>query len=163
MEVNMIKKILGAAIIGALGLGALAAIPASATETHTVYIPPGEWRRTAGDSYVVRSDDFGASTWLKSTGEHSFYEYGGQSWKQWSAYPYIGRGCSWGICAKPGGGAWPIQVGAAGYDNPYVQMWSTQNYKGSYNTSLDIWFSTYKQTDGPDNGAELMIWTNHPN
>lgn len=158
----MIKRILSSVAAIAVGIGALSGI-ANATQSHTRSIPPNEWRRTEGNTYVVRADDFGTSTWLRSTGEHSFYISAGESEGSWTAYPYIGRGCSWGVCATPGGGTWPIQVGAAGYDNPYVSMWSTQNYRGSYNTALDIWFSTYKQTNGADNGAELMIWTNHPN
>jgi hypothetical protein len=162
MEAIMIKKILGTAAALAIGLGALTGT-ASATQSHTRIIPSGEWRRTEGNNYVARSDDFGSATESESDGEHSFSIIHGQSWSAWSAYPYIGRGCSWGVCATPGGGDWPVKVGTAGYANPYVSLWTTQNYTGSYNTSLDMWFSTYAQTDGADNGAEIMIWTNHPN
>jgi glycosyl hydrolase family 12 len=159
----MIKRILISAAIAALGFSALSAIPAHATEVHgTRIIPPGEWRRTEGNQYVVRADDFGSALELESDGEHSFSVLHGKSWSAWSAYPYIGRGCSWGVCAAPGGGDWPVQVGRAGDGNPYASLSTTQTYRGSYNTALDIWFSTYAQTDGADNGTEMMIWANHP-
>jgi hypothetical protein len=29
---------------------------------------------------------------------------------------------------------------------------------GVYNAAYDMWFSTYKQTEGQDNAAEVMIW-----
>jgi hypothetical protein len=166
----MIKRILAAAAVLATALGTLTALPASATEVHGArIIPPGEWRRTADNNYVVRNDDFGTSTTAESDGEYSFSVTRGESWSGWSAFPYIGRGCSWGVCATPGGGDWPVQVGKAGYANPYVSLITTQTYRGRYNTSLDIWFNqdnSYGRSHlrtGAANGTEMMIWTNHPN
>jgi Glycosyl hydrolase family 12 len=155
----MIKKILAAGAMVLAGLGIANAANASVVH-NTRYIGPGNTRFTQGKNYYVRSDDFGASTWLKSDGEHSFTDYGGQSWSNWDAFPYIGRGCSWGICAPYNYQA--PQVDKAGNSNPYVSLWTTQTYRGNYNTALDMWFSTYAQRDGASNGAEIMIWTDHP-
>lgn len=155
----MLKRILFV-LFTAFAFVILSVSPVKASPVHTVWIGPGDERWTHGDQYVVKAGDFGTSTWLESTGAHSFRIYAGRSSRPWSAYPYIGRGCSWTICA---GSAWPVKVGEAGYGNPHVSLWTTQNWRGSYNTSLDIWFSTWKNRDVQNNGTEIMIWTNHPN
>jgi hypothetical protein len=75
-----------------------------------------------------------------------------------TAYPNIFRGWQWGIGTK---GGWPIKVSA---DNaPKADFTVHQTWKGTYDASLDIWFSTYPNKTTQANGAEIMIWLSHPN
>jgi hypothetical protein len=37
-----------------------------------------------------------------------------------------------------------------------------QTWQGTYDASMDLWFSTYPNTTTQANGAEIMIWPSHP-
>jgi hypothetical protein len=160
MEVNMIKKLLGAAIIGALGFGALAVIPANATVTtgKTLYPQYEKWVGYHG-KYVVRDDTFGAQTVLTNDGGQAFTIKSGGGAGYWSAYPNIFVGCQYSICS--GDNPLPIQVKDINYamtDFDTVQKWT-----GSYNAAYDIWFDAHGDPDsGTNANTELMIWISHP-
>lgn len=39
----------------------------------------------------------------------------------------------------------------------------SQTREGTYDASIDTWFSTYPDKTTQANGAEIMIWLSHPN
>lgn len=132
---------------------------ASAASGGGSQLGPHEKKYVSNRDYGVRSDDFGSSTWLYNHGEQGFKiikstAHGAKV----TAYPNIFRGWQWGIGTN---GRWPLKVSA---DNmPRADFTVRQTWKGTYDASLDIWFSTYPNKTTQANGAEIMIWLSHPN
>jgi len=75
-------------------------------------------------------------------------------------YPFIYRGCHWGVCTQDSG--LPIRVSGI-RAGTVVTSWSTTQPGGGnvYNVAYDIWFNRAPTTGGQPDGAELMIWLNH--
>jgi hypothetical protein len=131
---------------------------AGASVVHGKTIGPRQEKYVSNGDYCVRSDDFGSSTWLYNDGGRDFkVTRSTANGPRVSAYPNIFRGWQWGIGTK---GAWPIKVSADGA--PRADLAVTNTGRGTYNSSLDMWFSTYPNRTGQANGAELMIWLSHP-
>lgn len=132
---------------------------ASATAAGGNTIGPGQKKYVSNGSYGIRSDDFGSSTWLDNHGERGFrITKSTARGSRVTAYPNIFRGWQWGIGTT---GSWPIKV--ADDDMPRADLTVHQTWKGTYDASLDIWFSTYPNKTTQANGAEIMIWLSHPN
>jgi Glycosyl hydrolase family 12 len=132
---------------------------ASATAAGGSPIGPGQKTYVSNGAYAVRSDDFGSSTWLENSGEQGFtITKSTARSSRVTAYPNIFRGWQWGIGTK---GRWPIRLSA---DNmPRADFTVRQTWKGTYDASLDAWFSTYPNRTTQANGAEIMIMLSHPN
>lgn len=154
----MIKQILSAAAISALGFGALAGVANAAPTAHVAgpYVGPGNTTWVDDGEYMVKSDDFGGSTYLKALPQGFNVDYAAPA-SGWNAFPYIGRGCSHWTCTTN----WAFPQ-ARSDGSPRVDDYTTNTGRGSYNDSLDIWFSTYKDRLNQNNGAEVMIWLAHP-
>jgi hypothetical protein len=159
----MIKQILSSAAVLALGLGVLTGTAhAQAIPSTSTYIGPGQEKWIDGSNYMVRSDDdFNPSGSFVTLTNYGRQGFGIKSIKDnsssWSAYPYIGRGCAYGLCTQ---GSFPRKV--ADDDTPTAEMTTHQTWQGTYNTALDLWFSNYPNRDGHANATEIMIWTSHP-
>lgn len=133
--------------------GSLSAIAATGKS-----IAPRKTACISNRGYCVRSDDFGSSTWLYNSGEQGFrITKSAASGAKVTADPNIFRGWQWGIGTK---GAWPIRVAADGAPRADLTVRSVR--KGTYNSQLAMWFSTYPNKKAQANGAELMIWLNYP-
>ena len=147
-------------LTGVLACSATTFVLASTASATVVgnQIEPHEKKYVSNGDYGVRSDDFGSSTWLDNRGERGFrITRSTAHGPKVSAYPNIFRGWQWGIGTK---GDWPIKVSA---DNkPRADFTVHQTWKGTYDASLDIWFSTYPNKTTQANGAEIMIWLSHP-
>lgn len=131
---------------------------ADASVVHGNTIGPRQEKFVSNGDYCVRSDDFGSSTWLYNDGGNDFkVTRSTANGPRVTAYPNIFRGWQWGIGTK---GAWPIKVSADG--TPRADLTVTNTWKGTYNSSLDMWFSTYPNRTTQANGAEVMIWLSHP-
>jgi hypothetical protein len=152
------KKIL-AGIALAVALGGMASYAPAAHASHTTsdWLQPGQEKWVDGGNYVVRNDDFGAKTGLNNTGNPGFSIYYANNVTNWSAYPYVGRGWSWGVGTY---GGWPVKVSADGA--PRSTLVTHQTWRGTYNTAYDMWFSTYPNKTTQANGAEVMVWLSHP-
>lgn len=160
----MIKKLISTAAITTIGLGALAAVPASATpipnSQTTVY--PGEEKWVDDGNYMVRADDdFDSNGSYVTLTNYGHQGFGIKSVKDgsgsWNAFPYIGRGCAYGLCTN---GSFPRKV--SDDDTPTAQFDTHQTWTGRYNTALDLWFSNYPNRDAHANATEIMIWISHP-
>lgn len=160
----MLKKILSSAVILATGVCVLTGtahatpIPSSST-----VIGPGEEKWVDGSQYMIRSDDDFDSSGSYVTMQNISERQGFTVTKakdnsgSYSAYPYIGRGCAYGLCTA---GSFPRKV--SNDATPSAELSVNQNWKGAYNTSFDMWFSTYPNKDAHANGTEIMIWLSHP-
>ncbi len=129
-------------LTGALVFSAVTIIPpnaANATGAGGNWIEPSQEKYVSGGDYCVHGDDFGSSTWLYNGGEQGFRVTGSTAeGPRVTACPDIFRGWQWGIGTK---GDWPVKVSA---DNmPRADLTVRQTWKGTYDASLDIWFSTY--------------------
>lgn len=71
------------------------------------------------------------------------------------AFPNIFTGCSWGQCAP--GSTLPERVSKLG--NLYTTWHTTQNAKGWWAASYDVWFNPQPIHTGQAS-TEMMIWTN---
>lgn len=130
--------------------------------TQNSVIAPLQVKWVDNDAYGIRSDDFGAETWLSNNGEQGFtvikstVDSNGEP----QAFPDIWHGWEWGIGTS---GTWPIRISDI-TDDMTSTLDTHQTWEGQYDTAYDIWFSTYaNETRAHANGAELMIWLSHPN
>lgn len=159
----MIKKILSTAVIITAGLGLLAGTAhAKPVPSSQVVVGPGEEKWIDQSQYMVRSDDdFDASGSYVTLTNYGRQGFGIKSVKDnsgaYNAYPYIGRGCAYGLCTQ---GSFPRKV--SNDKTPTAQMDTHQTWQGTYNTAMDLWFSTYPNRDDHANGTEIMIWISHP-
>lgn len=117
-------------------------------------IPDKRPRLRGGD----HSDDFGSLAIRNNHGERGFtVARSTADGSRVTAYPNIFRGWQWGIGTN---GPWPVRVSGAG--TPRVAFSVRQTWKGTYDASLDIWFSTYPNKTTQAGGAEIMIFLSHP-
>jgi Glycosyl hydrolase family 12 len=134
-------------------------VTANATPAAGNSIGPHQKKYVSNGNYAIHSDNFGSSTWLDNHGERGFkITRSTARSSRVTAYPNIFRGWQWGIGTK---GRWPVKVSAD--HMPRVDLTVHQTWKGTYDASLDIWFSTYPNKTTQANGAEIMIWLSHPN
>jgi Glycosyl hydrolase family 12 len=148
-------------LTGALACSTAAVVlasTASATITTGNLIEPHSTKYVSDGDYGVRSDNFGSLTWLDNKGERGFrITRSTADSSRVTAYPNIFRGWQWGVGTS---GNWPVRVSD---DNmPRADFAVHQTWKGTYDASLDLWFSTYPNTTTQANGAEIMIWLSHP-
>jgi Glycosyl hydrolase family 12 len=131
---------------------------AIASITTGTLIAPHQTKYVSNSDYGVRSDDFGSLTWLDNKDERGFTITSSTAdGPRVSAYPNIFRGWQWGVGTS---GAWPVEVSADGA--PRADFAVHQTWNGTYDASLDIWFSTYPNETTQANGAEIMIFLSHP-
>jgi Glycosyl hydrolase family 12 len=148
-------------LTGALACSAVIVVlasTASASTTTGVFIAPHQTKYVSNSDYGVRSDDFGSLTWLDNKDERGFTITSSTAdGPRVTAYPNIFRGWQWGVGTS---GAWPVRVAADGA--PRADFAVHQTWNGTYDASLDIWFSTYPNETTQANGAEIMIFLSHP-
>jgi len=148
-------------LTGALACSAatiVLASTASATTTTGTLIEPHNNKYVSNGDYGIRSDDFGSLTILNNNGERGFtVTRSTASGPRVTAYPNIFRGWQWGVGTN---GAWPLRISDAG--TPRADFSVQQTWRGTYDASLDIWFSTYPNKTTQANGAEIMIFLSHP-
>jgi hypothetical protein len=149
-------------LTGALACSAVIVVLAGTASASTATgnsIEPHQKIYVSNGDYGVRSDDFGSSTWLDNKGERGFtITRSTAHGTKVTAYPNVFRGWQWGIGTN---GNWPVKV--SGDNTPRADFAVHQTWKGTYDASLDIWFSTYPNKTTQANGAEIMIWLSHPN
>jgi hypothetical protein len=131
---------------------------ASATITTGNLIGPHSTKYVSDGDYGVRSDNFGSPTWLDNQGERGFrITRSTADSSRVTAYPNIFRGWQWGVGTS---GNWPVRV--SDDHMPRADFAVHQTWKGTYDASLDLWFSTYPNKTTQTDGAEIMIWLSHP-
>ncbi len=148
-----------AGMLAPLVVAIVLASTASAAPVKGSSIGPGQKKRVSNGDYCIHSDDFGSFTWLHNGGEQGFIvTKSAADGSRVTAYPEIFRGWQWGIGTN---GDWPVRVSA---DNvPRADLRVSQTWEGTYDASIDMWFSTYPDKITQANGAEIMIWLSHPN
>jgi len=125
---------------------------------HTKYFCGSDWKNVrpgGGTGYNIYNDDFGASTCLENTGNAGFTITRSTADGSYSAFPNTSSGWEWGV-APLHGYAYPVREKDDGEPRTSVSVGLVNS--GVYNAAYDTWFSTYKQTNGQDNAAEVMIW-----
>lgn len=110
-----------------------------------------------GVGYNIYNDDFGATTCLQNTGNAGFTISKSTVAHWYKAYPNISEGWEWGKSPLHGF-KFPVKFKNDGHPKTSVSV-SLRN-KGTWNAAYDMWFSKTAQTDGQDNGAEVMVWLN---
>jgi hypothetical protein len=116
-----------------------------------------EWKnvQSGGTGYDIYNDDFGATTCIANDGNAGFAIYYSAVHGGYQAYPDISSGWAWGVAPRHGY-HYPVQARSDGDPRSSVTVHLANS--GTYNAAYDIWFSTYAQTNGQDNAAEVMIW-----
>lgn len=116
-----------------------------------------DWKnvQSGGVGYNIYNGDFGATTCLANDGNVGFDLYYSTVHGGYQAYPNISSGWYWGIAPRHGY-RYPVQERSDGDPRSSVSVHLVN--AGTYNAAYDIWFSTYAQTNGQDNAAEVMIW-----
>jgi Glycosyl hydrolase family 12 len=129
-----------------------------AAGVHTSNFCGSDWKNVrpgGGTGYNIYNYNFGAETCVGNSNNAGF----GISYSSvnggYEAFPNISSGWQWGI-APLHGYYYPVKEKDDGHPESSVSV-NLVN-AGIYNAAYDMWFSTYKQTDGQDNGAEVMIW-----
>lgn len=145
----------------ALSLGPNAAIPAGGV--HWRNFCGGYWKNVrpgGGVGYNVYNDDgAGDYTCLFNDGNAGFIITRSITHDAWGSFPNVSQGWQWGRSALHAP-TYPVRVMDDG--TPLTSIYTRQTWRGAYNTAYDIWFSKTAQRTGQDNGAEVMIWLNHP-
>lgn len=112
----------------------------------------------AGERLIVRNDNYGGfAECLVNAGSSDNFTVSrseADSRVQPAAYPYIFRGCSWGLCT-PGSGL-PARLATVG--RAWTSWATRQRAGGSWDATYDIWFGRSPITTGQATGGELMIW-----
>jgi hypothetical protein len=125
---------------------------------HTVRFCGAWWKnvRPGGKTgYNIYNDNFGAGTCLTNTGSASFSVVRSTANGFYGAFPNISSGWEWGV--EPlHSYTYPVREKDDGHPISSVSVHLINS--GVYNATYDMWFSTYKQTDGQNNAAEVMIW-----
>lgn len=111
-----------------------------------------------GTGFNIYNDDWhGVTTCLYNNSNPGFVITRSNANGGYHAFPNISSGWQWGVAPRHGF-HYPVQLRHDGHPISSVSIaWNTS---GIYNAAYDMWFSTYKQTNGQDNGAEVMIWLN---
>lgn len=114
-------------------------------------------RPNGGIGYNIYNDDFGARTCLFNDGNAGFAISSSTVSGGWLAYPNISSGWEWGR-APLHGAHYPVRLKDDGHPVTSVNVRLISS--GAWNAAYDMWFSTWPQTTGQDNAAEVMIWLN---
>jgi hypothetical protein len=119
----------------------------------------GSWwknvRPGGGTGYNIYNDNFGAGTCLTNKNNAAFTIVRSTANGAYGAFPNISSGWQWGI--EPlHSYTYPVKEKDDGHPISSVSVHLINS--GTYNAAYDMWFSTYKQTDGQNNAAEVMIW-----
>jgi hypothetical protein len=116
------------------------------------------WKNVRPDGktgYNIYNDNFGAGTCLTNKGNAAFTLVRSTADGFYGAFPNISSGWEWGV--EPlHSYTYPVKEKDDGHPISSVSVHLINS--GVWNAAYDMWFSTYKQTDGQDNGAEVMIW-----
>ncbi len=87
-------------------------------------------------------------------------------------YPNVSSGWEWGrYTCNDGRSAYPSSRGSKCMRYPVQERSDgtpltsvlVQNHPGAYNAAYDIWFNKTDGHPNQDNGAEIMVWLEHPN
>lgn len=69
------------------------------------------------------------------------------------SYPSIVAGCHWGRCSSAPG--LPVRAGDVGGARTAVSITPAA---GSWNAAYDLWFNSSPDSDGQNDGTEIMVW-----
>ena len=69
------------------------------------------------------------------------------------SYPSIVAGCHWGRCSSTPG--LPVKASQVGGARTAV---SITRAPGSWNAAYDLWFNSSPESDGQNDGTEIMVW-----
>jgi hypothetical protein len=113
---------------------------------------------SSGTQFLVKNDNYGGhGECLTNLGGGPNFRVARSSLptfnKKVQAYPFIVLGCSWGTCSP--GSSLPRKLSVL--SRPAATWQTSQNAKGTWNASFDLWFGKQRMTTGQANG-ELMIW-----
>lgn len=125
---------------------------------HSDYFCGTQWknvRPAGGTGYNIYNDNFGARTCLMNTGNAGFAIASSGVRGGYKAFPNISSGWEWGVDPLHGY-RYPVRERDDGRPETSVSLHLVDS--GTYNAAYDAWFSTYQQTNGQDNAAEVMIW-----
>jgi hypothetical protein len=129
-----------------------------AAGVHTTRFCGSWWKNVRPDGktgYNIYNDNFGAGTCLTNTGKAAFTLVRSTADGFYGAFPNISSGWEWGV--EPlHSYTYPVKEKDDGHPISSVSVHLVNS--GVYNAAYDMWFSTYKQKDGQDNAAEVMIW-----
>ena len=113
-----------------------------------------------GQHFIIRNDNYGGQPeCMTNSGGWANFRVSlsrAASGHQPAAFPYIFRGCSWGLCTAASG----LPVRAADLQHARTTWATSQRAGGSWDATYDIWFNRKPITTGQATGGELMIWLN---
>jgi hypothetical protein len=117
-----------------------------------------------GTSYAVRNDFWGTTrTCLRNVGlgpNFTVTRIGANIIHgKVMSFPYILRGCSWGICSRNAG----LPARVSKLRRPEATWHTRTQARGRWNAALDTWFGKRDIKTGQAAGAELMVWLNTRN
>jgi len=138
--------------------GSITPAVSPADGVHTDYFCDRAWknvRAKTGVGYNIYNDNFGAGTCLKNDGNVGFTIAASSVEDGYGAYPNISNGWEWGLSPLHDP-TFPVQYRDDGSPRADVKVHLINT--GVWNAAFDMWFSTYKQENGQDNAAEVMIW-----
>jgi hypothetical protein len=125
---------------------------------HTERFCGSSWKNVRPDGktgYNIYNDNFGADTCLTNENNAAFTIVHSTAKGAYTAFPNISSGWEWGIDPLHSY-TYPVKEKDDGHPISSVSVHLVNS--GVYNAAYDMWFSTYKQTDGQNNAAEVMIW-----
>ena len=150
--------VMAVAMVGAV------AIPVSAQPVSKHHKLCGRYQHVtvkarSGTAFVVRNDFWGTRGFcLRNSGLRPNFKVTKSDRNkihgEVMSFPYILRGCSWGICTPRA--KLPARVTAL--RKPEVSWRARTRAAGRWNACLEFWFAKHKMRTGQANGAELMIW-----
>ncbi len=116
-------------------------------------------RSQGGTAYVVRNDFWGTRSFcLTNSGRRPNFRVtksGRNAIRgRVMAFPYILRGCSWGVCSPKA----KLPAKVKRLRKPEASWRARTKAAGRWNASLDLWFARHRMRTGQADGAELMIW-----
>jgi hypothetical protein len=138
--------------------GLIAPAVSPADGVHTDYFSDRAWknvRAKTGVGYNIYNDNFGAGTCLRNDGNVGFTIAASSVEDGYGAFPNISNGWEWGLSPLHDP-TFPVQYRDDG--SPRADVKTHLINSGIWNAAFDMWFSTYKQENGQDNAAEVMIW-----
>ena len=155
--------VLPAALLLAGGILAVSLPASSSLASTTTTLCNSQTASVSGGAYMIQNDEWGSSApeCITTNGNAEFrmvnssIANGGDGAP--GGYPYIYKGCSYGVCSS--GSGLPIRVSNI-HEGTVTTSWQTSQPGGSsiYNAAYDIWFNQTPSTSGQPNGTELMVW-----
>jgi hypothetical protein len=120
-----------------------------------------QWKWVDGNQYVLYDDVFGPGDVqnLYNRDDQTNFTITKSTTPEfaWNAYPSLFMGCFYGVCSK--GAPLPEQVRDI---HSLSEILVTRPKLGVGNDADDFWFNKKGVSGGQPDGAEFMIWINHP-